>query len=459
MKIKLPELPELVAVRKIIRRINEAGYAAALVGGVVRDLVMGRKPHDFDVMTTMPPDRMPEFFDSCRMVGASFGVALIRIDGFEFEVATARKERNYMDGRHPGDVRYTDDPGEDVLRRDFTINAMLCNPFTGEIDDRVGGLADLSRGVVRTVGRPAERFREDYLRMLRAVRFAARFGFEIDPETRRALVELAPLAARISGERIRLELEAILLGPRPAAGFRMLQEFGLLAAVLPEVAAQRGVAQPPEFHPEGDVFEHTMLMLEHLAYPDPITAWSVLLHDVGKPGTFRVSGTEGGRIRFFGHEELGADLVAEIGDRLRFSAADRDAVAEVVRGHMRMAAVREMRPAKLRRLLGGTYFSSELELHRVDCLSCHGKMEGFVFLLDRLREYDSSATGVLPEPWVRGRDLVAAGLRPGPDFRPVLDWIYDRQLGGELADRGAALRLAVAECRRRSGDAAGTGRD
>jgi len=431
---------EFAAAREIVFALRKGGFQAMLVGGAVRDLVMGRTPHDFDIVSTARPEALERLFPEVRLVGRSFGVALVRSGGFWFEVAAARQERFYMDGRHPEQVQYTDDLSQDVLRRDFTVNALLLDPETGELKDFVGGLADLRAGVIRTVGDPQERFQEDYLRMLRAVRFAARFGYELEPGTRRSMEKLAPLAAELSGERIHQELERMLLQPHPDRAFQLLAETGLLKAVLPEADALRGVEQPPQYHPEGDVFTHTMLMLRHMAFPDPVTAWSALLHDIGKPGTFFRNPEEGGRIRFFDHESKGADMAFALLNRLHFSVDQRDAIVQAVRNHMRFAFVREMRKSKLRRLLGDPNFSAELELHRLDCLSSHAFLEGFVFLLDALRQNENAT--VLPEPLVRGRDLIAAGFPPSPVFGKVLEQLYDRQLAGEITGKDAALSLA-----------------
>ena len=374
-----------------------------------------------------------------RLVGASFGVSLVRHGGFEFEVAAARQERFYLDGRHPGEVRYTRDLAVDMQRRDFTVNALWYDPVTEIVHDAVGGIDDLERGVLRTVGEPEERFSEDYLRMLRAVRFVSRLRFRLDPAAGRAIRRLAAKCGELTGERLRGELTSMLTGPDPAGAVRLLERTGILAVVLPEVAVLRGVEQPPEFHPEGDVLTHTLLMLEHMAKPDPLLAWSVLLHDVGKAVT--QSRDETGRIRFFGHETAGAETAAAILERFRFSTAERDGIVQAVRNHMRFASVLRMKPAKLRRLLADPNFPLELELHRLDCIACHGILDVFVFLLDRLAETPHLQT--LPEPFVMGRDLVAAGVRPGPRFRPVLEKVFDRQLAGAFASREEALACAL----------------
>ena len=438
LRIAPPDQPEYRAAAAIAATLNAAGFPTRFVGGSVRDLLLGGTPHDYDLVTAATPDELAKFFPDRKLVGQAFGVSLVRSEEFEFEVAAAREERNYLDGRHPESIRCTRDLAVDVARRDFTINALMLDPATGEITDFVGGIDDLRRGIIRTVGDPLRRFSEDYLRMLRAVRFAARFGFELAPDTRRAIAELAPRTALLPAERIRGEIERILLSPRPDAGFELLSATGILAAVLPEVEALRGVEQPPEFHPEGDVWQHTMLMLHNLAIPSPRLAWSTLLHDIGKPATAERDDT--GRIRFFGHESRGAELADTLLRRLRFANDDRESIVAAVRNHMRFAAVREMREAKVRQLLADPNFPVELELHRLDCSACHGKLEGYRFLLDRLA---AAPRTELPDPWVKGRDLIAAGIAPQPAFGTVLQECFERQLAGELHDKGEALAYAL----------------
>jgi len=442
-RIVPPDTPEFRAAAAVAAALEAAGFPTRIVGGSVRDLLMGETPHDFDLVTAATPEELAKLFPDRKTVGEAFGVSLVRSEEFEFEVATAREERNYLDGRHPESVRYSRDLAVDVARRDFTVNALLLDPATGIVSDTAGGIGDLRAGIIRTVGDPRRRFSEDYLRMLRAVRFAARFDFTLDPAARRAAAELASETARLPGERIRGEIERILLSPRPATGMELLSSTGILAAVLPEVEALRGVAQPPEFHPEGDVWEHTMLMLRNLTLTSPRLAWSVLLHDVGKPAAASVDGN--GRIRFFGHESSGAGIADLVLRRLRFSNDDREAIVAAVRNHMRFAAVREMREAKLRQMIAAPNFPVELELHRLDCAACHGKMEGYRFLLDRLAK--SPAATALPEPWIRGRDLVAAGIPPQPAFAEVLKTCFERQLSGEDRDRDSALAYALARFR------------
>ena len=439
MELRLPETPELQSVRRAAGIIRGSGREVMLVGGAVRDLINCRCPSDYDLVTTARPDELAALFPDYLLAGKSFGVGLLKLDGMTFEIATARLEREYMDGRHPTEIKFADTLADDVVRRDFTINALLCDPLTGKVVDHVGGVEDCFRGVIRTVGDPGRRFREDYLRMLRAVRFAARFDFELMPDVERAISELAPLASQLAAERVREELSMMLLGRHPGDAFRLLKRTGLLAAVLPEIDRLSGVEQPPEFHPEGDVFTHTMMMLDAMAYPELRTAWSALLHDVGKPDTF--SREPGGRIRFFGHESAGADIADAIMERLRFSRDDAAVISAAIRNHMRFASVREMRDGKLRRLIAEPGFPVELELHRLDCRCCHSLMDGFVFLLDRLA--DEPKPSVLPAPWVGGNDLIAAGLKPSPLFKRVLEECFDRQLAGGFADADAARKFAL----------------
>ncbi|MDR0932328.1 MAG: CCA tRNA nucleotidyltransferase [Victivallales bacterium] len=440
---KIPFTPRYTELLKIATKVTKilksAGFETGLVGGCVRDLWLGRTPSDCDIVTSATPEELAELFSDCRIVGAAFGVSLVRLDGFEFEVATAREERFYLDGRHPEEVRYTKELAVDVQRRDFTINALWFDPEEAVIYDTVGGIDDLERGVVRTVGDPLERFSEDYLRMLRAIRFAARLRFELEFETEQAIIKLAPKCREIAGERLKTELSQMLIGNDPSRAMRLLLKTGILAVVLPEISALVGVEQPPQFHPEGDVFTHTMLMLEHMAYPDVNLAWSVLLHDVGKAQTQSVD--PDGRIRFFGHESVGEESAQKILERFRFSVAERDSVVHAVKNHMRFASVKNMKKPKLRRLLSDSNFALELELHRLDCISCHGMLDVFVFLLDLLRESPQLST--LPKPLIMGRDLIEAGCLPGPKFSRVLDAIYDKQLSGKFQTREDALKAAL----------------
>lgn len=422
---------------EIAAKLRSSGYEAWLVGGCVRDLVLGREPKDFDISTDAVPDAVLSLFPRAELVGAQFGVALI--DGVE--VATFRSDHAYQDGRHPGSVVFERDPREDVLRRDFTINALLLDPASLDaspppVVDYVGGIADLRAGIVRAIGDPERRFTEDHLRMLRAIRFAARLGFEIDAGTMAAIQKLHASIRRVSGERIRDELVRILTEGHARQGFELLDASGLLLDILPEVAAMKGVEQPPEFHPEGDVWVHTMMMLDRLPEgPSPTLALGVLLHDVGKPPTFRMAE----RIRFDGHVEAGETIACDILKRLRFSHDDINQVVALIANHMRFADVFQMRESTVKRFLRLPKFDEHLELHRIDCLSSHGNVQNYEFMKERFEH--SAPEQLRPPRLLTGRDLIAAGYRPGPQFSAMLEAAEDAQLEGAVRSKEEALSL------------------
>lgn len=406
----------------------------------MRDLVAGREPSDYDIATDAQPKQLLDIFPGAVLVGAQFGVVLV--DGVE--VATFRSDHSYHDGRHPVQVTFESDPKQDVLRRDFTINALLLDParlnstadLASQVIDYVGGLSDLRNRIVRAIGDPAQRFEEDHLRMLRAIRFAARFGFEIEQATMSAIQKLHAKIARVSLERIRDELVRILTEGAARRGFELLDESGLLTDILPEVAAMKGVQQPPEFHPEGDVWTHTLLMLEGLRSPSATLALGVLLHDVGKPGTFRVAE----RIRFDGHVELGEKIAREILTRLRFSNVEIDQVIALVANHMRFKHVHEMRESKLKRMLRMQRFDEHLELHRLDCVSSHGNLENYEFARSMLEQLPPEE--LRPARLLTGHDLIEAGYLPGPEFARVLEAVEDAQLESRIHTKEEALELA-----------------
>ncbi|MBR7156359.1 MAG: CCA tRNA nucleotidyltransferase [Lentisphaeria bacterium] len=436
----LPEQRKLFAAAvPVAERLKQHGFRGLIVGGAVRDMLLGKRASDIDMVTDADPAELARIFPQMKFVGAAFGVALIPVGEIEIEVASARSERFYLDGRHPEKVAFTRDFAADAARRDFTVNAMMYDPLSGELLDFTGGAADLERGILRTVGVAGERFAEDHLRMLRAIRFAAKSDFTIAPECWEAICRSAPATAELSGERVREELTAMLLSPRPAKAFELLEKSGILTVLLPEVSRLRQVAQPPRFHPEGDVLTHTLIMLRRMTMPTMLLAWSVLLHDVGKADTASVDET--GRIRFFGHEVRGAEIVLRIAERLHFSRRDSEMCAAAVRNHMRFANITAMRRDKLRRMIAAPGFFTELELHRLDCISCHGMMQGYTCLLDTIAA-DKSLTS-LPPPLIRGRDLVAAGAKPSPRFKEVLEKIFSRQLQGEFTTAPAALHEAL----------------
>ena len=357
--------------KAIVSTLRQAGYQAYLVGGCVRDLLLGCHPKDFDVSTDAPPHRLLELFPKSGQVGAHFGVVLVRDGGHHVEVATFRSEHDYADGRRPSNVHFETDPRQDVLRRDFTINGLMMDIESRAVLDYVGGRTDLDARLIRAIGDPDLRFREDHLRLLRAVRFAARFGFEMEAATLAAIRRNHALIRKVSAERIREELTRILIEGSARRGFELLDATGLLDDLLPEIAAMKGVEQPPEFHPEGDVWVHTLLLLENLRRPSPTLAWGALLHDVGKPGTFRLAE----RIRFDGHVDKGVELAHRILGRLRFSHDDTEQIESLIANHMRFKDVRQMKESTLKRFLRLPRFEEHLELHRLDCMAAHGWRE------------------------------------------------------------------------------------
>jgi tRNA nucleotidyltransferase/poly(A) polymerase len=426
---------------QICTTLRQQKQQAFLVGGCVRDLVLGREPADYDVCTDARPDRVQELFPNSLAVGAKFGVILVVDDGAQVEVATFRSDIGYSDGRHPDHVVYSDSPREDVRRRDFTINGLLMDPATGEVLDFVEGRADLRTGIVRAIGEPRQRFAEDKLRMMRAVRFAARFGFRIELETMAAAQSLAAQITQVSSERIRDELTKLLTEGAARRGFELLEEIGLLAVVLPDIARMKGVEQPPQYHPEGDVWIHTRMMLEMLQ-PNcsPTLAWGVLLHDVGKPPTFSPATGPDTRIRFDGHVEVGARMAEHICRALRFSNEDTEQIEALVANHLRFKDVHEMRTATLKRFVRLPRFEEHLELHRLDCLSSHRNLDAYTFVQRFLVE--TPPEKVYPPKLVTGDDLKRMGLFPGPRFRAILLAVEEAQLEGRLQDRESALQFA-----------------
>lgn len=421
--------------KDIVRRLRTAGHQAWLVGGCVRDLLLGRPPKDYDVATDARPDRVADLFERSEQVGAHFGVVLVRDSATQVEVATFRSDSSYSDGRRPDAVHFEFDPRQDALRRDFTINALFLDPDTKEVLDFVGGRADLEQGIVRAIGDPELRFREDHLRLLRAVRFAARLDFSIEPRTLAAICRLHPLIRKVAAERVRDELARILTEGGARHGFELLDETGLLTEILPEIAAMKGVAQPPEYHPEGDVWVHTLLLLEKLNHPSLTLALGALLHDVGKPATFRIAD----RIRFDGHVEEGLVLTRNILTRLRFSAEQTEQVLALVGHHMRFKDVDRMRESTLRRFLRLDRFEEHLELHRLDCLSSNGNLDAYKLVRAKLKEL--SHAELKPKLLLTGTDLIDAGYQPGPEFGRMLAAVEDAQLESRVHTREEALAL------------------
>jgi poly(A) polymerase len=451
----------------IVQTLRQRGFPAYLVGGCVRDLLLGREPKDYDVATNATPQQVMTIFPETYAVGAQFGVVLVpvpealqardvasnvstesdRVDlsvsthAYAVEVATFRSDIGYSDGRHPDEVRFAQDPREDVARRDFTINGMLLDPVNDEVLDFVGGRKDLEEAIVRAIGDPDHRFAEDKLRMLRAVRFAARFEYTIEPDTFATIRRLAHEIHVVSRERVRDELTRMLTEGHARRAFLLLDESGLLQEVLPEISAMKGVQQPPQFHPEGDVFVHTLLLLDNLPQPCPQTlAWGALLHDVGKPPTFRVAPD---RIRFDGHAEVGVKMAEEICRRLRFSGDDTEQVLALVDNHMRFGHATRMSESTLKKFLRMPRFDQHLALHRADSLASHGNLSTYEFVKEKLVAIPPEKRR--PVPLVSGDDLIAAGYAPGPKFREILEAVEDAQLEGRLASKDSALEFVRRE--------------
>ena len=431
----------------VILRLRQAGREAYLAGGCVRDLLLGRPARDWDVATAATPDEVLALWPDALTVGKAFGVVVVRDGTVQVEVATFRAESGYANGRHPDAVTFTTAEA-DARRRDFTVNAMFLDPATGEVRDTVGGRDDLARRLIRAVGDPRDRFAEDHLRMLRAVRFTAELDFEIDPATADAIRDLAPRIESISGERVSAELGKILTThPRGRRrGMELADDLGLLAVLLPEIDAMHGTEQPPEYHPEGDVFVHTLLCLAHLREPTVELALAALLHDVGKPPTCRM---RKGRLTFYGHAKLGEEMAGEVCRRLRLSTFARRRVKWLVRRHMTLANWPELRTAKLKRLFAEPGLEELAELWRADCLASGGTAEGYEALMARYRVAREET--VRPEPLITGRDLIAMGLEPGPHFGPILDAVYDAQLEGKVTTRQEARARAREEVEEQSG--------
>jgi len=423
------------AARSVLSRLRTAGFEAFFAGGYVRDKLLGRPSDEIDIATSATPDGIEKLFSRTFAVGRAFGVILVLEGDHKFEVATFRSDGRYEDGRHPENVVFST-PEEDAKRRDFTINGMFYDPDTDRVIDYVGGKADLERRVLRAIGNPRARFTEDRLRLLRAVRLSARLGFAIDGPTDAALREMAPAIVQVSGERIRDELAKILVDPSRSAALEKLRDTGLLRHILPEAAAMEGVPQPPEYHPEGDVWTHTKLALDTLSNPTFELALAVLLHDIGKPPTL----VRADRIRFNNHDHVGADMAARIADRLKLSNEQKDLVVWLVQKHLAFLQWELMRSSTLKRLLGHDHIDDLLKLVRADTL---GSMADDKYV-DKLLALRASykAEELKPPPLVTGKDLIEMGYKPGPGFKQALTDLMDAQLEGTIADKNAALELA-----------------
>ena len=423
----------------VARVLHEAGFEALFAGGCVRDGLLGHEPKDYDIATNARPEQVQALFDRSVAVGKAFGVICVLCGEDSFEVATFRTDEDYADGRHPGRVRYST-AEEDARRRDFSINAMFLDPRDGRVIDYAGGREDLAARIVRAVGDPAQRFAEDHLRLLRAVRFAATFDFRIEPRTLEAVREMAPLITQVSTERIEQELTRILLdSSRAGDALGLLHDAGLLVHILPEVHRMIGQEQPEQFHPEGDVFTHTVLMLNAIGARDKILAYSALLHDVGKPATLREGlGADGvPRLRFDRHAEAGAAMARDILSRLHMPRREIEQVVVVIANHMGFMNVQQMRRSTLRQFMGRPTFSIELELHRLDCLASHQKMDNYEFLVAARQAFAEEP--ILPDPWVSGHDVMALGVSEGPEVGRCLALAYEAQTEERFGDRAELL--------------------
>ncbi len=427
------------AAFELVTVLRDAGHEVWQVGGCVRDRLLGHELKDIDIATDARPEKVAVLFEDVRLVGAGFGVCLVRLGTWTLEVATFRKDGRYIDHRHPENVEYGT-LEEDARRRDFTINALYYDPVDDVVRDLTDGRADLEAKRIRTVGEPAKRFNEDALRLLRAVRFAAGLGFEIEPDTWSAMCQLASTIRHISPERQRDELTRMLTGPDPSRAFRLLDESGLLVELLPEVVALHGVEQGKRFHPEGDVFEHTMLCLENLENRSTVRAWAMLLHDIGKPRTFQ---RREGRITFYQHEHVGAEMAGEICRRFRFSSEETRRICDIVSRHMKFINTAGWKASTLRRFIAADTIEDDLAVHRADVLSSHGMLSAWEHItraMQRHRDPESGRSG-LPAPLVTGDDLLAVGYKPGPIFKTILDRVQEEQLDGNISNREEALEF------------------
>lgn len=429
-------MPARQAALELARQLTAAGHEALFAGGCVRDRLLGLVPKDYDIATSATPAEVQKLFPGANEVGAHFGVVIAKHAGHHIEIATFRTDGSYKDGRRPDTVTFST-PELDAQRRDFTINGLFENPETGEVIDYVGGLADLRARLLRAIGDPVARFTEDGLRLLRAVRFSATLGFKIEPQTFTAIQSCADMLERISPERIRDEFSKILISPHRRAGVELLIESSLMAHIVPEFLKTIGCEQPPEWHPEGDVYTHTCIMLELLADDASLDlCLAVLLHDIAKPPCQTYDATAG-RIRFNGHDTLGAEMAGAILRRLRYSNETIASVVTMVARHMQFMNVKQMRTAKLKRFMAEPTFEREMELHRVDCGSSNGFTDNYEFLLAKGEEF--AAEPLIPPPLVTGRDLLALGLSPGPRFKEILEALQTEQLEGRILAREPAL--------------------
>ena len=430
-------MPNLLkAAQKIAQTLQQAGHTCYFTGGCVRDSLLNKTPKDFDIATSATPKQVRKLFPKSDSIGAHFGVILVRVHGLAFEVATFRTDGTYTDKRRPNSVTFSS-PQEDASRRDFTVNGLFQEPLTGEIIDFVNGSADIDQKIIRAIGNPVDRFQEDALRLMRAIRFATKLDFEIEPATWDAICENAHLLGHIAAERIQAELNQILLHKDRARGLDLMVQSGLIRHCIPEVLDLQGCEQPPQFHPEGDVYVHTKIMLNMLSgEPSLELCLAVLLHDIGKPSTYSYNPEED-RIRFSGHDQVGAEMAEVILKRLKYSNKTIEEVCAMVKNHMNFMNVRFMKTSKVKRFMARPTYQQEMELHRVDCGSSNGITENYDFL--RAKEQEFAAEPLIPPPLISGKDLISLGYPPGPDFKPIIEAIQNEQLEGKLSTKEQAI--------------------
>jgi poly(A) polymerase len=428
--------------REVVVELRKAGHKAFCVGGCARDTLLGIEPKEYDITTSATPQEVSEIFPHTVPIGVSFGVILVITGKYQFEVATFRKDQSYTDGRHPDKVIYSSEEQEDVRRRDFTINGMLYDPIEEEVIDYVDGIRDIKSKIVQTIGDPYERFNEDKLRMMRAIRFSSRYNFELNLDTFQAIEKLAVDITQVSSERIRDEITKIITQSNPGHGLNMLSVSGLLKYILPDVEIMNGVEQPPEFHPEGDVFIHTCLVLDKLhknqaGVVSPELAIGALLHDVGKPPTFSVSD----RIRFNGHDKLGADMSKKICRELKFSNKQIEVIYALIRDHLKFKDVFNMKKSTLKRFIGMPHFEEHMALHLADCQASHGLTAAYDFVMEKYNDFEEEE--IKPAPLISGRELIEMGYKPGPLFSDILNFVEEAQLEGEITNTQEAIEAVL----------------
>ena len=422
---------------KIIEILSDAGFESYIVGGAVRDLLIEKNPKEYDICTSATPNEINKIFKKSKLVGQSFGVSIVLQDKYAFEIATFREDFDYLDGRHPDKVKYTKNVEHDVKRRDFTVNGLLFDPIANKIIDYCDGLLDLKNKIIRTIGDPFERFSEDYLRILRAIRFSNQLNFEIEKKTSIAMDELSHKVVNISIERVRDEISKILLSLSPAKGIRLLDKYHILNTFIPEILEMKNIQQPPDFHPEGDVFVHTCLVLDKLSESTSENSievvYGALFHDIGKPDTYDKTD----RIRFNRHEYVGANKAEKICKRLKFSNKQTELIVSLVKEHMKFGNIKNMKKSTFKKFVSMENFNDHLKLHKADCLGSHGDLSLYDFTLQKLDQLNNEP--ILPKPLLNGNDLIDLGIKPGPIYKSILSKIFDDQLEGNIKSRDEAL--------------------